>query len=122
MVAVVHTHAPASVPFGDAGVPLKPIYHRSAFIASGVPVFDIREKSGMTDMSIRKPRLGRHLAQALGDHLAALMRGHGVVIIGPSLPRVVGGIIFLAIKINATPRAEAKRMNAPITFLDIEEA
>jgi ribulose-5-phosphate 4-epimerase/fuculose-1-phosphate aldolase len=34
VVAIVHTHAPALIPFGISKVPLKPVYHRSAFIHS----------------------------------------------------------------------------------------
>ena len=108
MVAVVHTHAPSLIPFGDTKVPLKPMYHRSAFIAFGIPVFEIRESAGMTDMLIRNATLGRNLAEALGDHPAVLMRGHGAAIVGPSLQRVVGRTIFLAL--NATLQAEAMKM------------
>src|SRR6478752_9493354 len=85
VMAVVHTHAPALIPFGISKVPLKPVYHRSAFVAAGVPVFEIRERAGMTDMLIRDQALGRALADALGNHPAALMRGHGAVVVGPSL-------------------------------------
>jgi ribulose-5-phosphate 4-epimerase/fuculose-1-phosphate aldolase len=120
VTAVVHTHAPSLIPFGVTNVPLRPMYHRSAFIGFGIPVFEIRERAGMTDMLIRNATLGRNLADALGDHPAALMRGHGAVITGPSLPRVVGRTIFLAL--NATLQADAIRMNAPITYMDIEEA
>src|SRR5215831_12793912 len=94
VVAVVHTHAPSIIPFGDTKVPLKPMYHRAAFIAFGVPVFEIRDKAGITDMLIRNPTLGHNLAETLGDHPAALMRGHGAVITGPSLQRVVSRTIF----------------------------
>jgi ribulose-5-phosphate 4-epimerase/fuculose-1-phosphate aldolase len=120
VMAVVHTHAPSLIPFGDTKVPLQPMYHRSAFIAFGVPVFEIRDRAGMTDMLIRNPTLGRNLAEVVGDHPAALMRGHGAVIVGPSLPRVVGRTIFLAL--NATLQADAMKMGAPITYMDIEEA
>src|SRR5215813_8378779 len=48
----------------------------------------------------------------LGDHPAALMRGHGAVITGPSLQRVVSRTIFLAL--NATLQAQAMSMGAPI--------
>jgi len=120
VMAVVHTHAPSLIPFGDTKVPLKPMYHRSAFIAFGVPVFEIRERAGMTDMLIRNATLGRNLAEALGDHPAVLMRGHGAAIVGPSLQRVVGRTIFLAL--NATLQAEAMKMGTPITYMDIEEA
>ena len=56
VMAIVHTHAPSFIPFGVTKVPLKPVYHRSAFISSGIPVFEIRERAGMTDMLIRDPR------------------------------------------------------------------
>jgi HCOMODA/2-hydroxy-3-carboxy-muconic semialdehyde decarboxylase len=85
VIAIVHTHAPALIPFGVSKVPLKPVYHRSAFIAAGIPIFEIRERAGMTDMLIRDQALGRALADALGNHPAALMRGHGAVIVGPSI-------------------------------------
>src|SRR5262245_17747915 len=105
VMAVVHSHAPALIPFGISKVPLKPVYHRSAFIAAGVPVFEIRERAGMTDMLIRDQALGRALADALGNHPAALMRGHGAVVVGPSLQRVVGRSIFLPL--NATLQMQA---------------
>ena len=120
VIAVVHTHAPSLIPFGNTKVPLQPMYHRSAFISFGIPVFEIRERAGMTDMLIRNPTLGRNLAEALGDHPAVLMRGHGAAITGPSLPRVVSRTIFLSL--NATLQAEAMRMGAPITYMDPEEA
>ena len=101
VIAVVHTHAPSLIPFGVTKVPLRPMYHRSAFISFGIPVFEIRERAGMTDMLIRSQALGRALA-------------------GPSLPRVVGRTIFLAL--NATLQADAMRMGAPITYMDLEEA
>ena len=120
VMAVVHTHAPSLIAFGDTNVPLKPMYHRAAFIAFGIPVFEIREKAGMTDMLIRNMTLGHGLAEALGDHPAILMRGHGAAITAPTLQRVVARTIFLSL--NATLQADAMRMGAPITYLDIEEA
>ena len=71
-------------------------------------------------MLIRNPTLGHDLAEVVGNHPAALMRGHGAVITGPSLPRVVGRTIFLAL--NATLQMQAMSMGAPITYLDDEEA
>jgi ribulose-5-phosphate 4-epimerase/fuculose-1-phosphate aldolase len=120
VVAVVHTHAPSLIPFGDTKVPLQPMYHRAAFIAFGVPVFEIRERSGMTDMLIRDATLGRNLAEALGDHPAILMRGHGAAITAPTLQRAVARTIFL--ELNAKLQADAMRMGSPITYLALEEA
>src|SRR5258707_6929149 len=114
VVAIVHAHAPSLIPFGVTKVPLQPMYHRSAFISFGIPVFEIRDRGGITDMLIRNATLGHNLAETLGDHPAALMRGHGAVITGPSLPRVVGRTIFLWL--NATLQALAKSMGWPITY------
>ena len=120
VMAIVHTHAPALIPFGISKVPLKPVYHRSAFVAAGVPVFEIRERAGMTDMLIRDQALGRALADALGNHQAALMRGHGAVVVGPSIQRVVGRSIFLPL--NATLQMQAAALGGPVTYLDPQEA
>jgi ribulose-5-phosphate 4-epimerase/fuculose-1-phosphate aldolase len=120
VMAIVHTHAPALIPFSITKVQLKPVYHRSAFVSAGIPVFEIRERAGMTDMLIRDKALGRALADALGNHPAALMRGHGAVIVGPSIPRVVGRSIFLPL--NATLQMQAAALGGPVTYLDPEEA
>ena len=58
--AIVHSHSPAVIPFGVvAGAGLRPIYHMSSFLGTGVPVFEIREAGGpATDMLIRGARGG----------------------------------------------------------------
>ena len=65
--AVVHSHAPGVVPFAASSVPLRPIYHMGGFLGTGVPVFEIRERFGMTDMLVRNRTQGQALADALGD-------------------------------------------------------
>src|SRR5882672_4693478 len=58
--AVVHNHSPSVIPFGVSTVPLRPLYHMSAFLGGGVPVFDIKAAAGQpTDMLVRTPALGR---------------------------------------------------------------
>ena len=52
--SVVHTHSPSIVPFAASSVALRPLYHMSGFLAAGVPVFEIREAAGMTDLLIRR--------------------------------------------------------------------
>jgi len=122
VAAVAHMHAPPVIPFGVIDVPLKPIYHRAAFIALGVPIFEIRDVAGITDLLIRNPELGRALAKSIADKPAVLMRGHGATVVGPTLQRLVGRSIFLAM--NATLQAQAMAL-APggrINYLDPEEA
>ncbi|HKA44786.1 MAG TPA: class II aldolase/adducin family protein [Burkholderiales bacterium] len=122
VVAICHCHAPPVIPFGVIDVPLKPMYHRAAFIALGVPIFEIRDAAGMTDLLIRNPALGAALAKSISDKPAVLMRGHGATVVAPSLPRLVGRSIFLAL--NATLQAQAMIMTGggAINYLDPEEA
>ena len=119
--AVVHNHSPSVIPFGVSTVPLRPIYHMSAFLVGGVPVFDIKRAAGeATDMLVRTPALGRALAQTLGDRPVALMRGHGAVVVGDSLPRAVFRSVYT--EMNARLQAQAMALGGPVTYLDDEEA
>src|SRR5712691_72416 len=93
--AIVHNHSPSVIPFSVGAVPLRPLYHMSAFVGEGVPVFEIRAAGGMTDMLVSNATLGRGLAQTLGRHPASLMRGHGAVVVGASLPIAVGRSVYL---------------------------
>ena len=83
--AVVHSHSLNVIPFSVSSVPLKAMYHNTAFLAGGVPVFEIRDAGGQTDMLIRSSALGAALARTLGDKPVALMRGHGDVAVGPDI-------------------------------------
>jgi ribulose-5-phosphate 4-epimerase/fuculose-1-phosphate aldolase len=119
--AVVHSHSPSVIPFGVSAVPLRPLYHMSAFVGGGVPIFDIRAATGeMTDMLVRNPALGRALAQTLAARPAALMRGHGAVVTGPALPAAVVRSVYL--EMNARLQAQAMALGGPVTYLDEEEA
>jgi ribulose-5-phosphate 4-epimerase/fuculose-1-phosphate aldolase len=118
--AVIHTHAPPLIPFTVTKIPLRPMYHRAAFVAQGIPVFEIREGFGMTDMLIRNQAHGQALAKSLGDKPAALMRGHGATVVAPSLPRLVGRSVFL-VK-NATLQQQALALGGAVNYLDAEEA
>jgi len=117
--AIVHSHSPAVIPFGVTCVPLKPIFHMSGFLGTGVPIFEIREIAGDTDMLVRNPGLGAALALRLGDKSAALMRGHGSVAVGTSLPQVAYRAIYL--EVNARLQSDAMRLGS-INFLTAEEA
>ncbi|WP_018262074.1 class II aldolase/adducin family protein [Methylobacterium sp. WSM2598] len=118
--AVVHSHSPAVIPFGIARTPLRPAYHIAAFLGAGVPVFDIRGAGGETDMLVRDSRLGRALAATLGDKAVALMRGHGDVVVGPTLPLAVFRAVYT--EVNARIQSQAMALDGPPVFLDREEA
>jgi ribulose-5-phosphate 4-epimerase/fuculose-1-phosphate aldolase len=93
--AIVHNHSPSVVPFACTGCEMKPIFHMSAFIGLGVPNWDIRDAQKGTDMLVKTPYLGEHLAKGLGGHPAVLMRGHGSTVVGENLQRAVGRTIYL---------------------------
>jgi HCOMODA/2-hydroxy-3-carboxy-muconic semialdehyde decarboxylase len=93
--AIVHNHSPSVVPFACTGCEMKPIFHMSAFIGLGVPNWDIRDAQKGTDMLVKTPYLGEHLAKQLGRHPAVLMRGHGSTVVGENLQRAVGRTIYL---------------------------
>jgi ribulose-5-phosphate 4-epimerase/fuculose-1-phosphate aldolase len=117
--AVVHSHAPSLIPFGVTGVVLRPVHQSGAFMGDGVPVFEIRDAGGMTDLLVRNAPLGRALAQTLGKTHALLMRGHGAVVVGPSLPMVVRRSINF--ELNARLQAQALALGGPLTYLEPEE-
>ena len=119
VMSVVHCHAASLIPFGITGVPLRPVYHNSSFIGEGVPVFEIRATAGETDMLVGTPELGRALARTLGNKPAALMRGHGAVIVGRSLEESVARSVYL--EVNARVQAQAMAMGERITYLSDEE-
>jgi ribulose-5-phosphate 4-epimerase/fuculose-1-phosphate aldolase len=122
VTAIVHSHSPSVIPFGVTGVALKPLYHMSAFLGSGAPVFEIREAGGdATDMLIRTPALGAALARSLGGAAVMLMRGHGNVVVADSLKLVVFRAIYT--EINAKLETEAVMLGqGKITFLNDKEA
>ena len=88
--AVVHAHAEDILPFGAAqATPLKPVIHSGSFIGAHVPVWDIADKFGDTDLLVRNMDHGRDLARTLGNNNVALMRGHGFASAARSLIEVV---------------------------------
>jgi len=118
--AVVHCHSPTLIPFGATTVRLQPIYHMSSFLGVGVPVFEIRDAAGRgSDMLVRNGAIGAALARVLADKPVALMRGHGAVAVGSSVPQVVFRAYYA--EMNARLQAEALRLG-PVTYLAADEA
>jgi HCOMODA/2-hydroxy-3-carboxy-muconic semialdehyde decarboxylase len=95
VTAVVHNHSPSVIPFSITGIELKPIFHMAAFVGLGVPNFEIRDAERGTDLLVKTPSLGQALARVLAGKPAALMRGHGSVVVGENLPRAVGRSVYL---------------------------
>ncbi len=112
--------SPGVILFGVTKTKLKPMYHNSAFLGAGAPVFDIRPEFGTTDMLVRNKEIGKALAQALGDQQVVLMRGHGDVTVGPSVRVAVFRAYYT--DVDARLEAQALGLGGEVNFLTPEEA
>jgi ribulose-5-phosphate 4-epimerase/fuculose-1-phosphate aldolase len=120
VMAVVHDHSPAVIPFGVSTVPLRPVFHMSGFLRD-VKKFDIRAASGqMTDMLIRNHDLGHSLAMTLGNSPVALMRGHGVTVVGATLKEAIFRAVYT--EVNARVQTQAITLGGPVEYLAEQEA
>ncbi len=114
--AVVHAHAEDILPFGIApATRLRPVIHSGSFIGSNVPVWDIADKFGDTNLLVANIDQGRDLAKCLGQSNVALMRGHGFASAGRSLIEVVRMSIYLPR--NARALLRAKQLGGEIKYL-----
>ena len=120
VMAIVHSHSPAVIPFACSSIRLRPIYHMGAFIRSGASVFDIKKKFGSTDMLVRNNEHGAALAAELGQSSVALMRGHGFVAVGDGIPIAVYRAVYT--QSNAALQQNAMALGGKVTYLDPEEA
>lgn len=121
VMAVVHSHSPAVVPFGVVpSVPLRPICHMCGFLGERAPVFEIRDVGGdSSDLLIRDSRLGVALTRSLGSAAVVLMRGHGCTAVGISLREAVYRAVYT--EVNARLQSDALRLG-PVTYLNAAEA
>ncbi|WP_277053073.1 class II aldolase/adducin family protein [Zestomonas thermotolerans] len=75
--AVVHGHADAVLPFTVAPVRLRPVLHVAAIIGAEIPLWDMADEFGDTDLLVNQMPYADSLARRLGDGRVVLMRGHG---------------------------------------------
>ena len=116
VMAVVHAHAEDTLPFGIADATrLRPVIHSGSFIGSEVPVWDIADNFGDTNLLVTNMEQGRDLAKCLGGNNVALMRGHGFAAAGHSLIEVVRMSVYLPR--NARALLRAKQLGGGIRYL-----
>jgi len=119
VMAIAHGHSPSIIPFGLVATPMRAMFHNAAFLAAGVPTFDIRDRFGATDIVINSAERGAAVAESLGDKAVVLLRAHGFVAVAPSLQAAVFRAIFT--EINARVQLQATALGGPIAALDAEE-
>ena len=119
VMAIAHGHSAAVIPFGLVNTPMRATYHNAAFLAAGVPVFDIRDRFGATDIVISNAERGAALADALGDKAVLLLRAHGFVAVAPDLQSAVFRAIFT--EVSARVQLQAAALGGAMAVLDEEE-
>lgn len=121
VTSVVHSHSPSVIPFGLVGVPLQAMFHNAAFLAAGVPVFDIKEKFGATNLLVSDAAKGVELARVMGRKDIALMRAHGAVACGPTLQTAVFRAVYTEVNARIQHWTLALGRGGAVAALDQEE-
>ena len=118
--AIVHTHSPGIIPFSVSSAPLRPVFHLGAFLAPDVPVFEIRDTAGVSNMLVSTPQIGKALATKLADRNVALMRGHGSVVVAATIPMVVFRAHYS--NVNAQLQSQAMALGGAVNYLQNDES
>ncbi|MCC8048061.1 MAG: class II aldolase/adducin family protein [Oscillospiraceae bacterium] len=93
VMCVCHPHPHELIPFASCDVPLKSIYHQDVTFYEGIPVFkDLPPECGLL---INTLPIARKMAAELGNCRGILIRNHGVVVVGESIPRAVYSSVTL---------------------------
>jgi ribulose-5-phosphate 4-epimerase/fuculose-1-phosphate aldolase len=110
--AVIHFHSPRTVLLTVVGQTIRPLHNYSAIFHEGVPLF---EGTGQ----VESPERAAEIARILGSSKAVLLRGHGAVVVGRSIPEVC--ILSLYLEESARLQVEAIKLGAP-RYISREEA
>ena len=120
--SVIHTHDMAVIPFGVAGVPLKPVVAQAGFLPAETPLFEIRDANASETkrgMLVLNAHLGDALAAKLGANPVVLLRGHGDAVVGRSVREATIRTIYT--HIDAQVQSAALALNPKITALNDSE-
>jgi ribulose-5-phosphate 4-epimerase/fuculose-1-phosphate aldolase len=120
--SVIHTHDLAVVPFGIAGVPLKPVVAQAGFLPPETPLFEIRDANASESrrgMLVLNAHLGDALARTLGANPVVLLRGHGNAVVGRSVREATIRTIYT--HIDAQAQSAAMALSSKITALNDSE-
>lgn len=118
--AVVHSHSPTVVPFASTRAPLQPLLHNASFLGLGAPTFEIRNFVRHSDLMISSAFLGQAMVSVMGSASVVLLRGHGNVVVGPTLPIAVFRAYYT--EINARQQINAMALGRDdVVYMDAGE-
>ena len=87
-LAVAHLHSPYATLFAIAKREFRPVTLQGSLFSNGVPLFTEAQL-------VKTTQLGKQLAELIGDKRAALLRGHGIVVVGKDLQEVLFASLVL---------------------------
>ena len=120
--SVIHTHDLAVIPFGIAGVALKPVVAQAGFLPPETPLFEIRDANTCEKrrgMLVLNPQLGDSLARTLAGNPVVLMRGPGDTVVGRSVRDATVRTIYT--HIDAQAQSAALALSSKITPMNESE-
>jgi HCOMODA/2-hydroxy-3-carboxy-muconic semialdehyde decarboxylase len=121
--SVVHHHARPVLPYTVIARKLRPVFHMGAVIGAEIPVWDSQAEFGDTNMLIDDAEEADSLARALGPNTCVLLKRHGAVCVGRTIPEVA--FISCYMKENAALQYAAEASGQPVDYLtpgEIEKA
>jgi HCOMODA/2-hydroxy-3-carboxy-muconic semialdehyde decarboxylase len=113
--SVVHHHARPVLPFTVTNRRLRPVFHMGSVIGAEVPVWDSQHEFGDTNMLIDTAPKADSLARALGPNACALLKRHGAVCVGTSIPEAVFVAIYMTE--NAALQRAAEAAGGKVDYL-----
>jgi L-fuculose-phosphate aldolase len=87
-LAVAHLHPPQATLFGIAKREFAPVTVQGCLLMDGVPLYTEARL-------VTTPERGQRLAETVGKKPAAFLRGHGIVVVGKDLERVLYATLIL---------------------------
>jgi len=87
-LAVAHLHPPHATLFAIAKRKFRPVTLQGAIFSAGVPLYNEAHL-------ITTPARGQRLMKVVGNKRAALLRGHGTVVVGKNLEEVLYASLVL---------------------------
>jgi HCOMODA/2-hydroxy-3-carboxy-muconic semialdehyde decarboxylase len=118
IMSVVHAHAEETLPFGitkDNKTPIRPVIHSGSFLGANIPIWDIHDHFGDTNLLVGNVAQGRSLAKHLDQGNVALMACHGFAAAGRSIIEVVRISVYLPR--NARVMLNARQLGSDLRYL-----
>jgi ribulose-5-phosphate 4-epimerase/fuculose-1-phosphate aldolase len=120
VMAIVHWRASDIIPFTASSVRLRPVSQNAAFLGEGVPVLDTGRSDMGAGLAMRTCATAKILAEALGEHPAALLRGQGAIVVAPSLHGAVARAYYM--NMNARLQIQAIQLGGEVNYVAASES